>query len=36
MLLEGSWVPSNAENLKNIASPELPPNGVALLNLEKL
>lgn len=34
--IEGSWLQSSAERLKNIASPALPPNGVALLNLKKV
>jgi len=32
---EGSWAPVNAEELKDVASPTLPANGVALLNLER-
>ena len=30
------WIPSTAEKLKEIASPKLPANGVALLNLERI
>jgi SAM-dependent methyltransferase len=29
----GSWLPSTAEALRSVASPGLPPNGVAILNL---
>jgi hypothetical protein len=32
---EGAWLRSSAEELRDVASPDLPPNGVALLNLEK-
>ncbi len=29
-----AWLPCNAEELKDVSSSEMPPNGVALLNLE--
>lgn len=32
---QSSWVESTKEEVENIPSPSLPPNGVALLNLEK-
>ncbi|MFX0066739.1 MAG: hypothetical protein ACFFC7_31760, partial [Candidatus Hermodarchaeota archaeon] len=31
-----NWVEKSAQDLQNITSLALPPNGVALLNLEKL
>jgi SAM-dependent methyltransferase len=32
--INNSWIPSSAEELKETASPGLPPNGVAILNLQ--
>lgn len=33
--VEGAWVQSSAEKLKNVASSTLPPSGVAILDLER-
>jgi len=33
---EGSWLPSNAEELREVASLEFPASGVALLNLQHI
>lgn len=33
--LKNNWIPSTSEELENVPSLLLPPNGVALLNLEK-
>lgn len=33
--VEGAWVQSSAEKLKNVASSTLPPNDVAILDLER-
>lgn len=33
--VEGAWVQSSAEKLKNVVSSTLPPNGVAILDLER-
>lgn len=32
---QNAWLPSNAEELREVASPKSPPNGVALLNLKR-
>ena len=34
--VEGVWFPSSAEQLREVASPEIPVNGVAVLNLQRL
>lgn len=34
--IEESWLPSSAEELREVASPELPANGVALLRLQHI
>lgn len=34
--LEGAWLPSSAEELRDIASPGFPGNGVAMLNLRHM
>ena len=34
--VERSWLPSSAEQLREVASPELPSNGVAMLNLQHI
>ena len=32
--VDGAWLPCRSEQLKEVPSSELPPNGVVLLNLK--